>query len=376
MSGLKPSSSRVEPREVLIVGGGIAGIEALMALDDLGDSRLGLRVVAAHASFVLRPQMVGEPWGGPPMHIDLERLCRAFGAAFTLGTVTRVAPGAHVVETADGRSLDFERLLLAPGAQPELPYEATRALGFGPLPVNLARSVSGSVAIVVPDGVGWTLPAYELALLSATERRTVRVITGERAALEAFGPATHEAVAAFLAEHGVTVDLRSAPAKGERVDFLADTVIALPRLHGPRLSGPAHDAGGFLLVDGHMAVRGVTDVFAAGDATFLTPAQGGLAAQQADVAAASIVRSCGGRVPDTVYEPVLRGKLTTAKGKTLFLRRALDGLDAGQSSPEALWQPDTVVWAPRLARWLSYRRAELESFTLDHVATPPAPALL
>ena len=59
--------SPVEARDVLIVGGGIAGVEALMALADLGDNRLQLHLVAGHPSFVLRPQIVGEPWGGPPL---------------------------------------------------------------------------------------------------------------------------------------------------------------------------------------------------------------------------------------------------------------------------------------------------------------------
>jgi heterodisulfide reductase subunit A-like polyferredoxin len=51
----------VEPRDVLIAGDGIAGIEALMTLADLGDRGLRVRMVAAHPSFVLRPQTVGVP---------------------------------------------------------------------------------------------------------------------------------------------------------------------------------------------------------------------------------------------------------------------------------------------------------------------------
>ncbi len=107
---ISPSNGHApaEPREVLIVGGGIAGIEALMALADLGDNRLRLRLVADHASFVLPPQLLGVPWGGPSLHIDHERLCRAFGARFTLGTVTGVDTGAREVYTAGGETLEYE----------------------------------------------------------------------------------------------------------------------------------------------------------------------------------------------------------------------------------------------------------------------------
>lgn len=360
--------AEVEPRDVLIVGGGIAGVEALMALADLGDRRLRLELVAAHPSFVLRPQAVGEPWGGRPLQIDLERLCRAFGARFTLGTVTEVDAPAQTVRTAGGASIAYERLLLAPGARPALPYPTTRTLGFGWLPETLATDGPGTVALVVPDGVSWTLPAYELAVLSAAAGRDVRVVTDEEYPLAAFGSGTRSATLAFLDRHRVTVDTGGAPAAGARVDELADTVIALPLLNGPAISGLPHDAHGFVPVDAHMSVTGAPHVWAAGDATRHRIKQGGLAGQQADVAAAEIVRSCGATTPAELYAPVLRGKLTAPDGEELYLRRDLHQPDHGRTSSVKLWEPSGVVCAWRLARWLSYRRGDLEQYTLNHVA--------
>ncbi|MCW3014638.1 MAG: hypothetical protein JWO02_1730 [Solirubrobacterales bacterium] len=358
----------VHGREVLIIGGGIAAVEALMALADLGDRRLRLQVVAGHPSFLLRPQILGEPWGGPPLRIDLERLCRAFGARFVSGTVTGVDADARQVRTAGGERLDYERLLLAPGAQPALAYAATRTLGFGALPKTLATGTSGSVAIVVPAGTSWTLPAYELALLTAGAGRDVRVITGETVPLEVFGPGTHAATRALLDRHRVLVETGGAPEPGSSVTDLADTVISLPLLNGPALAGLPLDGRGYVQVDAHMAVPGTDDVYAAGDATNGAVKQGGLAAQQADTAAAEIVRSCAGNTPRVPYTPVLRGKLTTPGGQELYLRRALDGLDAGRADDRPLWQPSSVVCAWRVARWLSYRRGELGHYTLGHVA--------
>lgn len=362
--------SPVEPHEVLVVGGGIAGIEALMTLADLGDDRLRVHVVAAHPTFLLRPQLLGEPWGGPPLHIDLEHLCGAFGASFTLGSVRAVDATARRVFTTAGAPLNYERLLLAPGAQLELPYRGTCVLGVDALPQALAADRASSVAIVVPAAASWSMPAYELALLSAGNGRDVRVMTAEAVALEVFGPGTHAAVASLLDRHGVRVETGSAPEIGADLHHLADAVIALPLLTGPRITGLAEDPGGFVRVDERMAVVGTDDVYAAGDAIDRPVKQGGLAGQQADAAAAEVVRSCAGDPPPEAYEPVLRGKLTAPDGEELFLRRALDGLGPGRASAAPLWQPPSIVCAWRLARWLFYRRDELGRYTLDHVARP------
>jgi sulfide:quinone oxidoreductase len=64
-------------------------------------------------------------------------------------------------------------------------------------------------------------------------------------------------------------------------------VIALARLQGPRIAGLPADADGFFPVDPHGRVTGARDVFAAGDATAGPIKLGGLAAQEADAAAAA-----------------------------------------------------------------------------------------
>ncbi|MCW3000636.1 MAG: hypothetical protein JWN65_4185 [Solirubrobacterales bacterium] len=357
-------------RDVLIVGGGIAGVEALLALSDLGDQQLNLHLVAGHPSFVLRPQTLGEPWGGPPLHVDLERLCRAFGVRFVTGTVTTVLADEHVVRTTAGDALAYDRLLLAPGARMALPYAQTRTLGFGALPETLAGSGDGSVAIVIPPGTSWTLPAYELALLSAGGERKVRVVTDEAFPLEVFGPGTRAATEALLNRHGVQVDTGGPPEPGASINHLAGTVIALPLLTGPKIDGVPRDEHDFVPVDTHMGVPGAEHVSAAGDATRHRIKQGGLAGQQADVAAAEIVRSFGTPAAQAPYQPVLRGKLTAPDGEELFLRRHLNDEDEGQADPRPLWQPSGAVCAWRLARWLNHRRGDLDGYTLDHLAQP------
>lgn len=372
---LPGGAGAVERREVVVVGGGIGGIEGLLALVDLGEHRLRLRVVAAHPSFVMRPQTLGRPWGAEPLHVDLERLCQDLGVAFTRGTVASVDAGRHELITAGGDVVGYDRLLLAPGARPALPYANVHVLGFGRLPGSLARDSAGSVAIVVPPGTSWTLPAYELAILAAAGgARPVSVHTPEAVPLESFGPGTEEAVGAFLERHGVRVQTGTELEVGAEVDGLADTVVALPILNGPTITGLPLDRRGFVRVDSTMAVTGLADVYAAGDATDNAIKQGGLAAQQADVAANAIVRSCGGNPPAAEEVAVLRGKMTAPDGEELYLRRALHGAHEGEVDDLPLWRPPSVVCAWRLARWLEHRQdGEPQPRTLDHVSRPRTP---
>jgi sulfide:quinone oxidoreductase len=362
--------SGVERRKVLIVGGGIAGIEALMALADLGDRRLDIELVAEKPGFVLRPQIIGEPWGGPPLHIALDRLCHDFGARFTPGSVVGVNTDARHVVTAGGDTIEYERLLMAPGARSSLAYTGTRTIGFGALPRALATGGSGSFAIVVPASARWTLPAYELALLITANGRSARVVTDEHVPLQLFGPSTYSATREMLERHGVTADNRAGRPLLGPIEDLAGTVVSLPLLNGPAIAGLPVDDHGFIRVGPDMRVPDAVDVFAAGDATVGPIKQGGLAAQQADTAASEIVRSCGSETPRTDYAPVLRGKLTAGDGDELYLRRVLDGLDSGTARQDPLWQPSGVVCAWRLARWLSFRRTVVDNTTLGHVAQP------
>ena len=48
---------------VVIVGGGVAGLEALLALRALGDDRIAVTLVSHDDRFVDRPMTVAEPFG-------------------------------------------------------------------------------------------------------------------------------------------------------------------------------------------------------------------------------------------------------------------------------------------------------------------------
>ena len=89
-------------------------------------------------------------------------------------------------------------------------------------------------------------------------------------------------------------------------------IVALPLVRGPRIDGvPSAPPFGFIPVDDHGRVRGLPDVYAAGDATDHLVKQGGLAAQQADAVAAHIAARLGAPVLPEPYRPRLRGVLET-----------------------------------------------------------------
>ena len=127
-----------------------------------------------------------------------------------------------------------------------------------------------------------------------------------------------------------------------------DEVVALPGLLGRPLPGVPHDAGGFVAVDEFCRVAGLEDVFAVGDMTARPLKQGGLAAQQADVAAAAIAAAHGEPVEVVPYEPVLRAMLITGDGPRYLRHPRLP-----YGTTEAPWWPAHKIAGRHLGPYLA-----------------------
>jgi sulfide:quinone oxidoreductase len=213
------------------------------------------------------------------------------------------------------------------------------------------------------------LPLYELAMLTAEHadrhglELMLTIVTPESGPLAIFGREASEQVDRALAEHGIVVrtdcqvrgveDGTVLAAPGG-VEVRADRVVALPRLHGPALEGLPADPNGFVPVDETGAVSGRAGVFAAGDGTTMPIKQGGVAAQQADVAARSIAVRAGADVAPRPFRPKLRSQLL-AGAQSVYLRQAVAGgagEQASQAADHALWWPPSKVAAPYLASYL------------------------
>jgi sulfide:quinone oxidoreductase len=361
---------------VVIAGGGVAALEAALALRALAEDRVGVELIAPEPHFWYRPLAVAEPFDlGEVRQFELAELAAAAGATFSLGALTGVDVGSRLAQTSVGSSIPYDVLLVACGAVPT--PAVTGALTFrGPADTERIRDLLGEivagqvgrVAFVVPWGAVWSLPIYELALMTAAhlaERQLDHVdlalVTPEDEPLQLFGRAGSEAVRELLEERGIAVHTGSCPV--ELVDgelrlvpegtIATDRVVALPRLRGPRIDGLPQTVEGFLPVDAHGRVHGLADVFAAGDITSFPVKQGGIAAQQADAAAEMIAANAGADLAPQPFRPVLRGLLLTGR-QPRYLRHELTGGagDASAASPEPLWWPPAKIVGRYLAPFL------------------------
>jgi sulfide:quinone oxidoreductase len=332
---------------ITIVGGGVAALEGALALRDLTQGRANLQIVSASNEFVYRPMTVREPFAFPPAHrYSLEQIADDIGATLIVDRFAWVDAANHVAHTESGRSLAYDALLLGLGARMRAPLEHATTIDdarMDGLLHGVIEDVEGGylrrIAFVATGRVGWPLPLYELALQTARRAYDagveveISLVTPEERPLAIFGPAVSTAVAELLDEAGVRF---VAPVYARMPDknhlelspggrrLTVDRVIALPELFGPAVRGLPAAEHGFIPVDDHAAVRGVADVYAAGDATDCALKFGGIAAQQADAAAQQIASRAGAPVSPRPFRPEMHGMLLTG-GQPRYISARITG---------------------------------------------------
>jgi sulfide:quinone oxidoreductase len=360
---------------VLIIGGGVAGLEAMLALHDLAGDRVELQLHAPRPEFAYRPLSVGEPFGaGRVVNFDLEQLIARSGASFKLGSVLAVDGDRHHILTHDGREVPYDYLVVAPGVR--MLWAVPGAVTFwgvadeGGVADVVRRLRSGELGKVVftTPGSSWPFPVYELALLADIELKKAGaegaeliIVTPEDAPLRLFGARASEQVQEMLDERGIRVFAGTHPVKFESghlqiapgAPIEADAVVSAPRLEGKRIAGVPRDRSGFIPVDGHGRVFGMERVFAAGDVTTFPVKQGGIATQQADVVAATIAAEIEGGEEPRAFDPILRGTLWTGE-QPQFLYSRLTGGHGETSiiSDQALWEHEGKIVGEHLAPFL------------------------
>ena len=363
-----------EPARVLIAGGGVAALEGLLALRALAPTSVEVELLAPSSDFRPAPLSVAEPFGlAEPPRIPLEPFVSENGARFRRGALAELDVARRSVRTDRGELVGFDALLVAIGARsrPALPG----ALTFGGVhDVDAFRALlddieSGTVRSVVfalPGAARWSLPLYELALMTAARAAMqhvevrIELVTHERAPLQVFGPGVSSRVAALLREAQIRLRTRTRTlvAQPGRLfvaggAIAADRVVAVGSLAVSPITGLPQRRNGFIPVDQHMRVEGAPHVYAAGDATWYPLKQGGIAAQQADVASDSIAADLGVDVPLEPYVPVLRGILLT--GNVPQYIRDEEIADA------PLWRPASKIAGSFLGPYLA---------GADHTLTP------
>jgi sulfide:quinone oxidoreductase len=376
------SADEQSPINVAILGGGVAALEAALALRDMAGDRVALTIVAAGDEFVLRPLLVGEPFGkGRAPRVPLNRFAADVAAELVKARVERVDPEARELVTDERARVRYDRLVVAIGARPVPVFPRAYAFAaeedpnaLSGLLRDLEEHYSHRAAFVVPPGVAWSVPIYELALMTAVDLRAMGIsdaelhlVTPEERPLDLFGAAAADDVARLLERNGIVLHTHARAEQtadgtlvlqpsGERLERVR--VVALPRLEGPYLEGLPADSEGFIPVDRHCRVIGVDGAFCAGDAATWPIKQGGLATQQADVAAQVIAREAGADVEVHQFSPVLRGMLLTGS-EDHYLR---SGSGAGQASDHIMWWPPSKVAGRYLAPYLA---GEIDQTLID-----------
>jgi len=333
------------PLRVLIIGSGVAGVEAALALRALGDERVAVELVSDSLPSGAAPRAPLSPFAEQvPGPVGVGQL-RDAGVDVRHGRVVLVRPDHRQVVLAAGEIHHYDRLIVATGAVAVQPIWKAALLADAPV---------ASRVVVVPLACAWALPAYEFALLRARNGDAITVVTHEVRPLELFGALASDAVGRLLYRAGVgfrggvhaLADALATDA-GEPVPAAEAAVLGVPRGRPP--AGLPHDHDGFLPVDEHGRVDGVEHILAAGDATAFPIKDAGLAAQQADAAAAAVAADAGLAERPEPARRVLRGTLLTGD-EPLYLRTELAPGSAplprphGRVARRPLWSPpDRVV---------------------------------
>src|SRR4051812_44042169 len=210
-----PSAERLR---VVVAGGGIGGLETLVALNALAADRVAPTLIAPEPDFVVRALDVFEPFGlGHPRRYPIGEIAAELGAGWHRDVVARVDRARRTVVLGSGVEVPYDVLVTAVGAIPYpafahgVPFDRARAPErFDALLADLGTGRASSVAVVVPRGSTWTLPGYELGLMlrafggagrAAPPR--VTVVTAEPRPLAAFGPPATAMIRGELAAAGV-----------------------------------------------------------------------------------------------------------------------------------------------------------------------------
>jgi sulfide:quinone oxidoreductase len=317
--------------KVVVAGGGVAGLETLMALRALAGDRVQLTLVAPPDEFVYRPLAVAEPFAVHRLRrIPLAEAARDADATYVAGTIDAVNAAGKVAIPSSGDPLKYDALVLAVGAA-AVPVVANAMTWddradsetLGGLLQDIEEGYSRRLAVVIPPGPAWPLRGCELALFIARRAKGMAaelettIVMSEPSPAAILGSRSRGLLSDELARadvgvvstsrvevergHAVTVVLQPS---GQRLEV--DRVLALPGLRGRPIAGIPANAEGFVEVDEHCRVRGLAGVWAAGDGTDFALKSGGYAAEQADVAAEDIAATAGAVVDPHPFDPTAR----------------------------------------------------------------------
>ena len=375
-------TSSSEKLRVIVVGGGVAALETVLALHDLAGELTDVSVVAPNPEFHYRPMTVREPFSqGQARRYPLAPIVSDADASLICDELAWVDPENQIVHTKGDEQLEYDALVLAMGARATARYKHAVTIDAARMDEILHGIVQDveagyikSLAFVAPGRMAWPLPLYELALMTAGRAYdmnmdvAITLVTPEDGPLAIFGQTASSAVAELLARSNVQT-VHSAYAEVHREGDVVinpgdrrlhvDRVIALPELYGPCVRGIPLSEHGFLRVNRYGRVLDAEGVYAAGDCTEFPVKHGGVGAQQADVVAQSIAAKAGASVTPEPFHPVIHGMLLTGD-KPLYLTAKITGGHGFSSelTDTPSWSPPSKIAAKYLAPYLDAQDCE------------------
>ncbi|HEY7829618.1 MAG TPA: FAD-dependent oxidoreductase [Solirubrobacteraceae bacterium] len=375
----RPQSEKLR---ILIVGGGVAALETMLALADLAPEYTDVAVIAPNTEFVYRPMVVREPFAySAARRYPLAPIIADCGATLLRGELGWIDPATQTIHTKADESLAYDVLVLALGASIDKRYKHALTIDDRDLDETmrgLIQDIEGGylhkLAFVAGGRMAWPLPLYELALMTAGRAYDMgidlqtTIVTPESSPLAIFGQSASSAVGAMLARANIaTVNSAYAEVPSAREVVInpgdrrleVDRVVALPELFGPEVHGIPLGEHGFIRVDPYCRVPDVEHIYAAGDATDFPIKHGGVGSQQADVVARSIAALAGASVTPDRFNPTIHGMLLT-DGKPAYLTAHLTGGHGFSSeiSDTPTWSPPSKIAAKYLAPYLQERDRE------------------
>ena len=232
MAGAKRAPSVDDMPRIIIAGGGIAGLEALIALRVHLGPNAEIELLEANTDLVERQRAVAEPFGGEPArHFDLVRIAADHGARLRPDRLSSVDADQRRVRTVRGDTLDYDALLVAVGATADVAVPGAltfcgphNVAAFTALLDDLDAGRVERVAFAPPTSVSWALPLYELALMTGEHVRAkeladvglILVDRRNRRAYEGRIPAADVPIPADGSAPGHRLDHRPFPARERR----------------------------------------------------------------------------------------------------------------------------------------------------------------